>query len=247
MKKSTNLGMPIFGADYKGIPIKSDSRVHLAVMQVLKRLTPPVCETTMVLDVATGKGALAQRLIDSFPGIKIDCDDLEEGILTVGAQNVFSKDLNKEFDFENKYDIVLAVEIIEHLENPFHFIRSLKRHLKPGGVILLSTPNTDSMYDRLWHLYAGYSYYFGQRGIVNSGGHITMCPEWLLKHIASTENLDFELVSNIVDSRDLLGVKSRLLLALFYPLRFLIKNAIDRSGTICTFKSRERVAVQDAN
>jgi SAM-dependent methyltransferase len=236
--------MPIFGAKYKGIPIKSDSRVHVAVMEILKYTNTDLSKPINYLDVATGKGALAQRIIDSFKNIVMDCNDIEGGVLTIGAEKIFSQDLNKDFDFEKKYDVILAVEVIEHLENPFHLIRNLKRHLNPGGFILLTTPSTDSLFDRLWHLYSGYSYYFGERGIINSGGHITMAPEWLLRHIASNENLDFEMCpqSNIIDIRKLLGFKSRLALVFLYPLRFFIKNANDRSGTICIFRSRDKVA-----
>jgi 2-polyprenyl-3-methyl-5-hydroxy-6-metoxy-1,4-benzoquinol methylase len=38
-------------------------------------------------------------------------------------------------------DIVSALETIEHLENPRRFCRELARILKPGGWLVLSTPN----------------------------------------------------------------------------------------------------------
>ena len=238
MNKPEELRMPIFNAQYRGIPIKSDSRIHLAVLDVLKRLIPPSIDAVTLLDVATGKGALAQRVVDFFPGITVDCNDLEFGVQATGVRKIFSKDLNTDFDFQAKYDVVLAVEIIEHLENPFHFIRLLQRHLKPEGFIILTTPNVDSFFDRRWFLFNGYSYYFGSRGIVNSGGHITMCPEWLLRYIGEKQRLDFLMVSNAVDSKGLISLKGRFLLALLYPLRVFLRNINDRSGTVCVFKNR---------
>jgi 2-polyprenyl-3-methyl-5-hydroxy-6-metoxy-1,4-benzoquinol methylase len=38
-------------------------------------------------------------------------------------------------------DLVLAVETIEHLENPWAFMRALVRIAKPGGWIVVTTPN----------------------------------------------------------------------------------------------------------
>jgi len=42
-------------------------------------------------------------------------------------------------------DVVVAVEIIEHLENPRAFIREVVRLVRPNGWILVSTPNQLSL------------------------------------------------------------------------------------------------------
>lgn len=44
-------------------------------------------------------------------------------------------------DVGERFDVVVAGEIIEHVENPGALIRNLKRHLRPGGQLILSTPN----------------------------------------------------------------------------------------------------------
>ncbi len=46
-------------------------------------------------------------------------------------------------------DVVVAVETIEHLENPRAFFRELKRLLKPGGWLLVTTPNQLSFLSKL--------------------------------------------------------------------------------------------------
>jgi SAM-dependent methyltransferase len=51
-------------------------------------------------------------------------------------------DLNGRFPFEDALaDLVVSVETIEHLENPRHFVRELTRIARPGGTIILTTPN----------------------------------------------------------------------------------------------------------
>jgi SAM-dependent methyltransferase len=46
-------------------------------------------------------------------------------------------------------DVVVAVETIEHLENPRTFARELTRLLKPGGWMVITTPNQISLLSKL--------------------------------------------------------------------------------------------------
>ncbi|MDB4906965.1 MAG: SAM-dependent methyltransferase [Gemmatimonadetes bacterium] len=42
-------------------------------------------------------------------------------------------------------DVVVAVETIEHLENPWSFTRELARLVRPGGLVIVTTPNQQSV------------------------------------------------------------------------------------------------------
>jgi 2-polyprenyl-3-methyl-5-hydroxy-6-metoxy-1,4-benzoquinol methylase len=46
-------------------------------------------------------------------------------------------------------DVVAAVETIEHLENPRAFVRELARLARPGGLIVVTTPNQLSLLSKL--------------------------------------------------------------------------------------------------
>lgn len=43
---------------------------------------------------------------------------------------------------ENRYDVVTAFEVIEHLFNPLHCLLEIRKALNPEGRLYLSTPNS---------------------------------------------------------------------------------------------------------
>jgi len=45
------------------------------------------------------------------------------------------------FNLNRKFDVIFAGELIEHLENPGLFLECAKRHLKKGGLLIITTPN----------------------------------------------------------------------------------------------------------
>jgi SAM-dependent methyltransferase len=50
---------------------------------------------------------------------------------------------------DETYDLVIAGEIIEHIVDTDSFVRELYRVLKPGGHLILTTPNLASWYNRV--------------------------------------------------------------------------------------------------
>lgn len=53
-------------------------------------------------------------------------------------------DANRPLPFpDNYFDVVLALELIEHLHDPQKFLTEIKRVLKPNATLIISTPNED--------------------------------------------------------------------------------------------------------
>jgi 2-polyprenyl-3-methyl-5-hydroxy-6-metoxy-1,4-benzoquinol methylase len=60
-----------------------------------------------------------------------------------------------DFDLKRKFDVVVAGEIMEHLLNAGGFLKCARRHLKPGGLLVLSTPNAIGIVYMLQNLLRG--------------------------------------------------------------------------------------------
>ena len=65
---------------------------------------------------------------------------------------------------EHNFDLVTAIEVIEHVESPIGFVRNIGRLLSPRGVAVLTTPNVDSLPARMKFLFAGKIRTMDERG-----------------------------------------------------------------------------------
>ena len=53
---------------------------------------------------------------------------------------------------EKSFGLITAFQVLEHLENPFHFARECVRLLKDGGTLILSFPSGKSIWSRISYL-----------------------------------------------------------------------------------------------
>ena len=70
------------------------------------------------------------------------------------------QDLNDAVDAAGPFDTVVCSETIEHLENPRHVFRSLRRLLHPGGLLVLTMPNQESIRSYAGLIFAGHFTHF---------------------------------------------------------------------------------------
>lgn len=123
------------------------------VERVLSRYARP---GNRAADLGAGSGALAMRL----RAMGLDVLAVDENRERFKADVSFRRlDLNLP-DFsrqlgENRFDLVTSVEVIEHVESPIGFLRSVRCLLKPEGVAVITTPNVDSLPARVKFLLSG--------------------------------------------------------------------------------------------
>lgn len=113
--------------------------MYFAVAAEIRRNVP---KGGSILDVGCGLGYLTYSLRKAGYGA-IGLDISEEAI--TNARRAYGNFFMRE-DFFNlnpstKYDAVCMLELIEHVEDPHAYIAQAKKMLKPGGVLIVTTPN----------------------------------------------------------------------------------------------------------
>jgi 2-polyprenyl-3-methyl-5-hydroxy-6-metoxy-1,4-benzoquinol methylase len=116
--------------------------VGLLQTSILKQIPK---STHMLLDVGCGCAYIAKHFMNT--GVKVVSLDVaqanaEKALSSYPSENhasVVADAFALPFK-ENTFDCVVASEIIEHTLDPVAFIGALKRVLKPGGTLIVSTP-----------------------------------------------------------------------------------------------------------
>ena len=109
-----------------------------------------------VLDVGTGRGDLAHGLQEM--GYEVEALDIDPSLCQHPDLMLTQCDLMDGLPCDDaSFGMVTATEVIEHMEDPFKVIREVHRVLRPGGILLLTTPNYGNIEKRLHYLYAGTS------------------------------------------------------------------------------------------
>jgi 2-polyprenyl-3-methyl-5-hydroxy-6-metoxy-1,4-benzoquinol methylase len=112
----------------------------------------PHDKKAMILDIACGAGKFLYFLqktgYHNTGGIDLSKEQIDLA-RQIGVENVWVDDL---FSYlpkvERKYNMIIANDIIEHLtkEETMEFLDKIMAALKPGGSILISTPNAFSLF-----------------------------------------------------------------------------------------------------
>ena len=97
------------------------------------------------LDVGCGAGLLAEPL--ARMGAEVTAVDAAPELIEVARDHAAGQGLAIDYRavgveaVEGKFDLITAMEVIEHVADPQAFIDDLGPRLAPGGLLILSTPN----------------------------------------------------------------------------------------------------------
>ena len=161
----------------------------------------PKNKNIRILDAGCGIGNVSKRLLEN--GFK--------NILALDIENklkidipFIKADLNKELVFEETFDVIICQELIEHLENPRHLLRELKKILNNEGIIILTTPNIFNWKARIYYPLKGLIWGFREEDYKVSG-HITPVTRYDFERICSEVGLRIIQITYNNSNKEIFG------------------------------------------
>lgn len=127
------------------VPGKSGDRIEADHMERY-RFACKYAYGKSVLDIACGVGYSSPILLDSgaisYQGVDIDEIVVAHAMQTYGSEHArYSVGDICHFGGDEAYDLITCFETIEHVEDYRSALANLLRVLKPGGQLLVSSPN----------------------------------------------------------------------------------------------------------
>lgn len=113
--------------------------------ETMRMVTGTLPPPAKILDVAAAQGNFSLLLAEE--GYHVTWNDLRDdiseyvqlkhqtGSVRFAPGNIF------DLQFSLNFDLILATEVIEHVAHPDRFLKRLAEMLRPGGFVLLTTPN----------------------------------------------------------------------------------------------------------
>lgn len=140
------------------------------------------------LEIGVGSGLL----FNYFRQIGYDCYGVEPGDWAKGIPNIVQDidDLN-----EKKFDVIVLVDVIEHVEDPILVIKKISKVINTDGTVYASFPNTQSLraflFKERWRMIRpfGHLHFFSK----NSLSILFESNGFKIKHLIRTDLLEIRL------------------------------------------------------
>ena len=142
--------------------LHSDWYRFYRTLDLLERVAPGEAgAATRWLDIGCHSGAFLRTVVDRYGADASGCDvypavdktdrKYECYQLTDNSGWTYRQvDVAREPDWGGRFDVISALEVIEHMDDTDVFLDRVREHLAEGGLFLVTTPNINNLRNRLF-------------------------------------------------------------------------------------------------
>ncbi len=135
--------------------------------QVKKLIERYAVKKESILEIGAGSGTLVKLLTDDYKDSKVT---------GVEPSKIFCRFAKQEYGLEilpisyeeisvGKYDVIMALDVIEHVVSPDNFVKKIRSLLSDDGIAIIGTPDIGSISSKIlkkrwYHIRPPHLYYF---------------------------------------------------------------------------------------
>jgi SAM-dependent methyltransferase len=116
------------------------SRNRLVVELVRRHFS----QARSLLEIGCGTGFVLAGIHEAMPDVRLVGSDLHPAGLAFAAQRVPGAELYqmdaRRIPFDSEFDVVIALDVLEHIEQDDRVLAELLKALRPGGVAIIAVP-----------------------------------------------------------------------------------------------------------
>lgn len=116
-------------------------RTNQRRLSMLRRILP---RGARVLEVGAGTGLFGRLVAQDFDYVGLDLSEQAARHARAQGVEVYCSDLARFVNTGGHFDAVTLFHVLEHLPDPHDALATLKELLKPGGYLVVITPDTES-------------------------------------------------------------------------------------------------------
>ncbi len=153
-----------------------------------------------VLEVGCGPGVFHRpfsiRRVD-WTGI-----DINPYWKQFGQQNDVPISTESLFKVKEKFDVVIAYQVLEHVKDPMSFMALLTNRLQPGGILHLELPNHQSLTAKMRKISPFIS---DEYGFIQPPMHLRAYKKRTLQHLITQLNMETKLITVFANNHPIWG------------------------------------------
>jgi 2-polyprenyl-3-methyl-5-hydroxy-6-metoxy-1,4-benzoquinol methylase len=169
-------------------------KVHFR-LNLVKKYAP---RTGRLLEIGPSWGAFA--FLAKQSGFTVDVVEMDSNCCrflqdVIGVKAICNDDVGKALAGLDRYDVIALWHVIEHLAEPWKVLDAIAQHLLPDGIIVISTPNPESLQFKLFGRFWGH---------LDAPRHVSLLPaEWLIRFLEERGIYKVMLTTTDPDGRNL--------------------------------------------